>query len=473
MLIEEALFFRQFKFHRQKLVLHRASMQYYADFLREQGYTVYYVEAHEKAADIRHAGALLTKEQIGKVRFCEPADDWLSRRLCRMLEKQGIAAEVFTTPAFLNTPVEAEAYFSRRKSYFQTDFYIAQRKQRGILLTADGGPVGGRWSYDADNREKFPKGEVVPVLPFPRENQYVKEARAYVAKHFNKNYGSIEPPFKNDDSFYPVTHAEAAEWLKHFLEERFKKFGIYEDAIVAQEKVLYHSVLSPLLNTGLLVPQQIVDEALQYARRHKIPVNSTEGFIRQIIGWREYIRIVYEREGRKQRTKNYWGFTRRIPAAFYTGQTGIDPVDVTIGKLNETAYTHHIERLMILGNFMLLCEFDPNEVYEWFMTMFIDAYDWVMVPNIYGMTQFADGGIMMTKPYISGSNYIKKMSNYKNGEWQATWDALFWRFMSVHRDFFGQNPRLGLLLKTWDKMPSARRKEHLDTAEKFLQTLDK
>jgi deoxyribodipyrimidine photolyase-related protein len=181
---------------------------------------------------------------------------------------------------------------------------------------------------------------------------------------------------------------------------------------------------------------------------------------------------VYEREGTKQRTTNYWQFKRKIPTSFWTGDTGIAPIDSTIKKILKTGYAHHIERLMVLGNFMLLCEFDPDEVHKWFMEMFIDAYDWVMVPNVYGMTQFADGGLMTTKPYISGSNYLSKMSDYEKGTWQPIWDGLFWRFMHVHRDFFLQNPRIGMLVKTFDKMPEEKRQAHLHAADNYLQSLD-
>jgi deoxyribodipyrimidine photolyase-related protein len=181
--------------------------------------------------------------------------------------------------------------------------------------------------------------------------------------------------------------------------------------------------------------------------------------------------MVYEQAGRKQRTSNFWNFKRKIPSSFYDGTTGIIPIDITIKKVLKTGYCHHIERLMVLGNFMLLCEFDPDEVYKWFMEMFIDAYDWVMVPNVYGMTQFADGGLMTTKPYISGSNYLMKMSDYEKGAWQKIWDALFWRFMHVHRDFFGTNPRLGMLVKTFDKMSEEKRNAHLETASTYLNSL--
>jgi deoxyribodipyrimidine photolyase-related protein len=219
-----------------------------------------------------------------------------------------------------------------------------------------------------------------------------------------------------------------------------------------------------MLNIGLLTPEQIISKALIIGQTKNIPLNSLEGFIRQIMGWREFIKIVYEREGTKQRTTNYWKFTRKIPASFWKGTTGIPPIDSTIHKILKTGYCHHIERLMVLGNFMLLCEFDPNEVYKWFMEMFIDAYDWVMVPNVYGMTQFADGGLMTTKPYISGSNYLMKMSDYEKGEWQGIWDGLFWRFMHEHRSFFLKNPRLGMLVGTFDKMSAEKQAAHLAKA---------
>jgi deoxyribodipyrimidine photolyase-related protein len=249
------------------------------------------------------------------------------------------------------------------------------------------------------------------------------------------------------------------------------EFCPYEDAILEEDSWLHHSVLTPMLNAGLITPQEIIDRCLVYAEKHHIPINSTEGFVRQIIGWREFIRGMYMARGTDQRNSNFWRFKKKIPASFYTGTTGVDPIDITIKKVLQTGYCHHIERLMVLGNFMVLCEFDPDEVYRWFMEMFIDAYDWVMVPNVYGMSQYADGGLMASKPYISGSNYLMKMSNFKKGDWQAVWDGLFWRFMDVHRDFFKQNPRLGMLVNTFDKMPVEKRQKHLKNGELYLSTL--
>ena len=469
-LVEEWLFFKQYNFHQQKLILHRATMQFYKDYLSSLGYQVTYIESKNELSDIRKLIIDLSEKEISSIHYCEVVDNWLNKRITQTCAQNQLQTQVYTTPNFLNTMVEAADFFDKKKTYFQTNFYIDRRKKRNLLLDDAGKPVGGKWTFDAENRSKFPKHEVVPTIQFPSENNYVVEAKKYVGEYFSNNYGIHTSSLK---SFYPVTFEEAEKWLANFLEERFLKFGIYEDAIVAKEHYLYHSILTPMLNVGLLNPKQIIDATLAYAAKHEVPLNSLEGFIRQITGWREFIRIVYEREGSKQRTTNYWKFTRKIPANFWQGETGFLPIDTTIKKTLKTAYNHHIERLMILGNFFLLCEFDPNEVHQWFMEMYIDAYDWVMVPNVYGMTQFADGGLMTTKPYISGSNYLMKMSNFEKGKWQEIWDALFWRFMWVHKDFFIQNPRLGMLLNTWDKMPEDKKQNHLSIAENYLASLDR
>ena len=225
------------------------------------------------------------------------------------------------------------------------------------------------------------------------------------------------------------------------------------------------------MNVGLLKPLKVVEKAVIFAKKNNIPINSTEGFVRQIIGWREFIRGIYQCKGSYSRTKNFWGFKRKIPLNFYDGTTGIDPIDNTIKTTLKTGYCHHIERLMVLGNFMLLCEFDPNDVYKWFMEFFIDAYDWVMVPNVYGMSLFADGGTFATKPYICGSNYIKKMSNYKSGEWCEIWDGLFWRFINKNESFFKKNARTNMMINNFNKMEESKKIKHLRIAEEFLSQL--
>ncbi len=471
-IVEEWLFFKQYRFIKQKLVLHRASMQFYKSYLANRGYHVEYVEAIEKNSDIRELIKHFALQEVTEIHYAHVADDWLEKSISKAAKVHNISVTKYPSPNFLNQLPDVEEFFNLKKTYFQTDFYIWQRKKRNILLTADGSAQGGRWSFDHDNRKKFSKGERIPPITFPEENEFVKEARLYVDKHFFDNYGTTASHSTLKNVFFPVTYEEAENWLDEFLHDRLPLFGKYEDAMVGNESFLYHSSLTPMLNVGLLNSQQIIDRAIAAASEEQIPINSLEGFIRQVIGWREYVHIVYEREGAKQRTRNFWGFSRKIPKSFWTGTTGITPIDIVINKVLKIGYSHHIERLMILGNFMLLCEFDPDDVYRWFMEMYIDAYDWVMVPNTYGMTQFADGGVMMTKPYISGSNYIMKMSDYKKGEWQTTWDGLFWRFMHVHRDLLGKNQRLAMLTRTFDKMPYEKKQQHIMAAEEFLQKLD-
>jgi deoxyribodipyrimidine photolyase-related protein len=464
-IVEESLFFRQYRFHKQKIALHRASMKHYATLLIKKGYQVEYIDSLSEQSDIRQGIPYLAQKGFKNIRFTDPSDDWLMRRIQRYAAKNNITYDIIPNQNFITPLLEAHDFFDKKKKYFQTDFYIHQRKKLDLLLQKDQTPVGGQWTFDSDNREKLPKNIPIPTVKIPKENSSTKEAVDYVQKYFPDHYGKLH------QLYYPVTHHEAEEWLNVFLEQRFRQFGIYEDAMHPDEHFLFHSVLTPMLNIGLLSPQEIVHKAVSFAEKKDIPLNSLEGFIRQIIGWREFIHIVYRREGRKQRTTNYWQFKRKIPSSFWNGTTGIDPIDKVIQKTLQTGYCHHIERLMILGNFMLLCEFDPDEVYRWFMEMFVDAYDWVMVPNIYGMTQFADGGLMTTKPYISGSNYLLKMG-WKKGEWCEVWDGLFWHFMHKQRAFFSQNPRLGMLLKTFDKMPAEKQNMHLENARAFLKKLD-
>ena len=465
-LVEEWLYFKQFNFHQQKIFFHRASMKAYQSHLLSLNIKVEYIDAFNDLSDIRKLIAHLKSIGVDGFAYIDTTDQWLEQRMQKACEQHGVAAHKNNSPLFLLTSEENAHYFSGRKRMFQTDFYKNQRQQRNILMDTDKIPMGGKWTFDDENRLKYPKGKTPPPVHFLASNQLHDEAAQYVRQYFPDNYGNLNPQF-----IYPTNFADSKQWLKTFFATRFAEFGAYEDSIVTKEIFLHHGVLTPMLNVGLLTPQYVIDEALAYASAHDIPINSLEGFIRQILGWREFIRAVYELKGNEERTRNYWGFTRKIPASFWNGTTGIEPIDSTIKKILETGYCHHIERLMVLGNFMLLCEFDPNEVYRWFMEMFIDAYDWVMVPNVYGMSQFADGGLMSTKPYISGSNYLMKMSDYPKGDWQAVWDGLFWRFMHVHRDFFLRNPRLGMLVKTFDKMPEQKRQLHVDNADRYLDAL--
>lgn len=461
LLVEEPLLMTQYRFHRQKLILHRASLQHYAGRLRRQKRQVRYVESRELAAS---GGIAELLAQLGatQVQVVDPCDDWLRQRLTAALAAAGIDLSLVDDPHSLTPEAVFEEFAVGRRRLFFTDFYVRQRQRLGLLLDDRGRPLGGKWSYDPENRQRLPREAAIPAVAWPRSTAGVQSARDYVRARFPEALG-------DGDAFrYPVSTAEARAALTDFLDHRLAQFGAYEDAIHADEAFLFHSVLTPSLNIGLISPQEVIDAALQRADR--VPLNSLEGFVRQIIGWREYLRGVYRRYGRRQRTRNFWNHHRPMPAAFYEGTTGIEPVDTVIRRVLRYAYCHHIERLMILGNFLLLCEIDPDAIYRWFMELFIDAYDWVMVPNVYGMSQHADGGLITTKPYLSGSSYVLRMSNFRRGPWCAVWDALYWRFIDRHRDFFAGNPRMAVMVAQCERMGS-RLDEHRRTAAEFLARL--
>ena len=462
-LVEEFLFFKHYKFHKQKILFHRMSMKSYKLFLEENGYDVRYIESTESNSDIRE---LIETLDINKIKIYNPVDNWLSKRISQSCSKKNIQIETYENPLFINNNDDLNTFFrTDKKKFFQTAFYKQQRIKMDIMMISDK-PEGGKWTYDDQNREKYPKDKTPPKIDFPEKNQLYFESIDYVNKNFGDNFGLI-----NDEILYPYDFNTANNWLDNFLKTRFYEFGPYEDAVLKEKSILNHSVLSPLINVGLINPRDLIKKILSFYYENNIPINSTEGFIRQIIGWREFIRGVYISKGTEERNKNFWNFKRKIPKSFYDGTTGIEPVDDTIKKINESGYANHIERLMIIGNFMLLCEFDPDEVYKWFMELFIDSYDWVMVPNVYGMSQFADGGLMSTKPYISGSSYVLKMSNYKKGDWCPIWDSLFWNFIDKKRDFFTTNPRMRMLVSSFDRMNIQKKELLIKTANDFIDDL--
>lgn len=391
-LVENQLFFSgvqsSLKFHKKKLMLHRASMQAYKKKLKSQNYHVHYIEFE---SDLFQS---LIKNKIEEIWFSDPVDRLLEGRFKKEAKKWRMNLHRLPTPAFLTPEDWLFSFFKDARHFSMANFYIAQRKRLNVLVKGDK-PTGGKWSFDPENRKKIPKGVQIPAKPSPESNPFIEEAKKYIEKHFPRNPGNAE------NFFYPVTHEESERWLKGFLRERLHYFGDYQDAIVKEEPFLFHSVLTPMLNIGLLTPDQIIKETLAYSEEHSIPLNALEGFIRQIIGWREFMRAIYLLKGEEERTTNFFHHKKKLPKSFYNGSTGLDPVDTVIHRLIQHAYAHHIERLMVLGNIMLLCEIDPDEVYRWFMELFIDAYDWVMVPNVYGMSQHADGGLITTKPYIS------------------------------------------------------------------------
>ena len=469
-LIEDPLFFGTdpswpLRVHQQKLVLHRASMLSYAAELKGRGWDVLH-HRHNAAVDTSGHLQLLVKAGYRSFHLADPVDDLLERRLKAFVKEHDCRLTTLPTPMLLTPSNVLEEHFGNGKKPFMAKFYEMQRKRLGVLLEPDGGPLGGRWSYDAENRKKLPKGISVPEEPCCSPSSFVVSAQQQLAEEPLPRLGS-------DALFaYPVSHADAERWLDQFLEVRFQQFGAYEDAISSQHRVMWHGVLTPMLNIGLLTPQLVLDRTLARAELGDIPLNSLEGFIRQIIGWREFMAAMYRRHGVTMRNGNFWNFDDRpLPEAFYNASTGLPPIDDAIRHALDTGYCHHIERLMLLGNVMLLCGFHPNRIYTWFMELFVDAYDWVMVPNVYGMSQFADGGIFTTKPYLSGSNYVRKMSDYRKGPWCEVWDGLFWSFIQRHDTFFRSQYRLAMMARNLDRMAPETLLEHQRRASDFLDAL--
>jgi deoxyribodipyrimidine photolyase-related protein len=461
-IIEEPLFLSEFPAHRQRLLLHRLSTQAYAIQLRKAGYTVTILEwsTSRTTADIF---TWLATHHFTTVHIVDTTDDWLERRIAKACATLALTRTWYESPLFLLSKAEAIQRYTQSKKNLGR-FYEQYRRDTGILMNNDGTPLGGQFNFDAENRKKLPKNFLPPSDPAPYSNPEIEAAHDWLAHITGEHYGSTEV-------WLPYTHAEAAVWLEAFIRERFADFGPYEDAISTEHTRLFHSVLSPLLNIGLLTPGQIVAALLAAAQTHEIPLSSLEGFVRQVIGWREFIRASYEADGRSMRTQNFWQHTRVLPTSFWDGTTGITPLDTSITRALTYGYTHHIERLMVIGNFMLLSQIHPDDVYRWFMGMYVDAYDWVMVPNVYGMSQFADGGSFATKPYISGSNYILKMSDYERGDWSSIWDGLYWHFIHTHTAFFSRNHRLSMMPKLLEKMSPSTKERHLATARHYLDSL--
>ncbi len=469
-LIQDSLFFgsdSQWKqrFHCQKIIFHKATMDYYEERLKKQGLSVIYIKHKRETRTEDNLNYLFEKGFNHFITY--EAFDWsLEKRTKDFTLKNNIKLDIIASEMFLTCKDIYEEVLNQKKIHGMQKFYKGQRQNLNILIEKNGSPTGGAWSFDKVNRKKLPRSIKVPIIKNIKTNKFLAKAKKDISINYGEYYGSHE------NFNYPISHKDAEEWLDNFLIERLNLFGDYEDAIHSSHRTLWHSVLSPLINSGLLTPRQIIDKSWDFYQSNNIGINSYEGFVRQIIGWREFILLMYRRNGVELRNGNFWDFEdKAIPSSFYTGQTGIRPLDDSIKNILDTGYAHHIERLMIVGNLMLLCRFHPNQVYKWFMELFIDAYDWVMVPNVYGMSQFSDGGLFTTKPYISGSNYIRKMSNYKSEEWCSTWDSLFWTFIDDYKNKFKDQNRLSMILRNLEKMEPNKKMTHRRKAYDFISRL--
>ncbi len=450
-LVEHPRFFTDYNFNKKKLILHRASMQYFLkklDKIYDTNYICYDEDFSSYLSD-------------NDFKLFDPIDHKLKTDLNSLENDLGISFEFLDSPGFVSD-MEWNKSVLENVGFRHLEYYKEQRRRLDVLMDGDD-PVGGKWSFDPENREKMPVDEEPPEIP-DFSNGYVEEAKDYVEENFGENPGNLH------NFVFPVTHGDAELLLDDFLRNRLDKFGPFQDAIDEDLKFGYHSLLSSSLNSGLITPMEVVDRTLDYYQDNEggLEVRSVEGFIRQIIGWREYVRALYEFKEEKMRNSNFWDHNNSLPDGLYDASTGIKPLDVSIGNALSNGYCHHIERLMVLGNFLLLSEVDPDEVYDWFMEMFVDAYDWVMVPNIYGMSQYA-WTEMMTKPYISSSNYIKKMSHYEEGDWCDVWDGLYWRFIKKNKEKIENIPRMKIMTYQVSRMNDEALEDHLENAEEFLE----
>ncbi len=453
-----------FKYHKHKIIFFLSAMRKYAVEAKALGYKVHYEELGSttfKSFDLSLT-SFLKKNKIKELLFFEIEDKFFEKRIFKICKDLDVATKVLPSLMFLTSRDDFKTYVSKNKRPFMKTFYEGQRKKLGIFVNKDGTPYGGKWSLDEDNRKPLPKTYIAPSLPAYKPCAIEKAVMTLVEEKFSKH------PGVSADYWLPTARRDARLWLKKFIQERFKDFGPYEDAMTEKFDFVNHSVLTPYLNTGLLTPREVVAEAIEALESEKVPLNSAEGFVRQIIGWREFIRGIYQNFSEKQDVSNFWNHKQKLTSHWYKGDTGIPPLDHVIKKTVRLGYAHHIERLMVVGSLMLLLEVEPQEAHKWFMEMFIDSSDWVMGPNVYGMALFSDGGIFATKPYFCGSNYYRKMGGYKTGDWQDAVDGLYWGFIEKHKTFFTKNPRLSMMARTVEKM-SPERKTKIYAAAKELK----
>ncbi len=466
------------KHHKQKIVLIFSAMRHFANELRDAGWTVDYVQLDNKdnsgsftgevaRAIEEHVPRLVSVVEAGEWRVREDIDQWADKFACKV--------EILRDDRFVCSQSEFDDWAEDRNALRMEFFYREMRRKTGLLMTEDGKPEGGEWNYDSENRKPPKEGLSAPERPKFEPDEITQEVIALVEDRFADHFGAL-------DSFgWPVTRAQAEECADAFFAERIERFGPYQDAMVAGEDDLFHSMLSTSINLGLLDPLELCERAEQAYADGKAPLNSVEGFIRQIIGWREYVRGFYWRQMPHLQKANALNAQRGLPEFYWTGETDMACLADCIRSTRDNAHAHHIQRLMVLGNFCLLAGINPREVQDWYLVVYADAYEWVELPNVSAMILYADGGELASKPYAASGNYINKMSNYckectyspskKTGEGACPFNPLYWHFMDRHRDRLEMNNRVGRVYQNWDRMGEDRQKEYLDSAEAFLDQL--
>lgn len=451
-----------FSYHKQKLVLFLSAMRSHADEIKKNHKLVYHKLSknnRDKTYEDKLDELLRQYTGIEELVTYDVEDHFFRERILRWARANKLEVNFVGSPLFITSQQEFAGWLRDNKPSMQS-FYQWQRQRLNILVNQDGSPKRGKWSFDKANRKPLPKNISIPVQPISGLTDHDRDVIELVNELFPDHPGSTE------NFNWSTTRGSALAKLNDFLKSRFEDFGPYEDAIDKGDNFLFHSVLSPYLNMGLITPDEVIDKVLEYADEHNTHFPSVEGYVRQVIGWREFMRGIYNNY---ELDKNKFNHQRKIKDCWYDGSTGITPLDDSIKKALQFGYTHHIERLMILGNIMLLTGLHPQEVYKWFMEMYVDSSDWVMAPNVYGMSQFAEGGIFATKPYIGGSNYILKMSNYRKAEWSDTVDGLYWRFIDRKRKTIKNNYRMGMMIGTLDKMKEERKSYLFAKADKWIE----
>lgn len=431
-------------YHKHKLMLVLAGMRHYAASLSRE---VDYVE-HSPGSRFRTMLAdRLQQHGATRLIWMATSDHGPNRSLQQLAQEHDCETVTYPNRQFVTTPEDFKSWMGDAKSPLMENFYRWQRRRLGILMDGTE-PEGGRWNFDHDNRHPLPADRPrIPSLPGVRATRHTKAVAQLVDREF------ADHPGRTDNFWLPTTRAHALRWLDRFIDDRLELFGRYEDAMAADEPFLFHSVLSPLLNLGLLTPDECVEAAVEAYHSRDLPLATIEGFVRQIIGWREFMYGLYHwRPG--DFDANFFGFRKELEPWWFTGE-GIpddlpEPVRVCLDRVHEWGYSHHIERLMVFGNWFLISGYDPRSVYEWFMSLYVDAYEWVMVPNVLGMSQYADGGMLATKPYVSGGNYLQKMGHWFDSAAAAKdseFTRRYWQFLAENDDKLAGNHRLGLVLK--------------------------
>ena len=466
------------KHHKQKIVLIFSAMRHFAAELRRDGWTVDYVTCDdpENAGSFtgevaraveRHSPAAIRVVEPGEWRVRAAMDEWADKFACPV--------EILPDDRFVCSIAEFAEWAHDRQTLTMEFFYREMRRKTGLLMEGDK-PVGGRWNLDAENRKPPPKRLSAPPPPRFAPDDITREVMELVERNFGDHYGDLE-------SFaWPVTAEEAQTAAVAFFAERLTLFGDYQDVMIAGEDDLYHSLLSTSINLGLLDPLELCRRAEIEYREGRAPLNSVEGFIRQLIGWREYVRGFYWHEMPGLAAANALAAHRPLPEFYWTGETAMRCMTDGLRSTRADAHAHHIQRLMVLGNFALLAGIDPAAVADWYLAVYADAYEWVELPNVAAMILFADGGRLATRPYAASGNYINKMSDYckgcrydvklKTGPDACPFNALYWDFMARHRERFETNPRIGRIYGTWDRLGPDRQREYRASALKFLDTLE-